>query len=68
MAAKKTYPDSSAPPVVLQHPGQYGFFLKSEEEKRREDIFRPDMEKLQLFVRMLRRNAVLNKAMITHAK
>ncbi len=44
----------------------YGFVSKSEEEKLIEDIFRPDIEKLQLFTQMLRRNASLNKAVITH--
>ena len=45
---------------------KYGFVSKSEEEKLKEDIFRSDIEKLQLFTRMLRRNAFLNKAVITH--
>ena len=46
----------------------YGFISKSEEEKLKEDKFRSDIEKLQLFTRMLRRNAFLNKAVITHTK
>ena len=46
----------------------YGFISKSEEEKLKEDIFRSDIEKLQLFTRMLRKNALLNKAVITHTK
>jgi hypothetical protein len=53
--------------VEEPHPA-YGFTSKSEEEKLMEDIFRPDLEKLQLFTRMLRRNALLNKAVITHTK
>lgn len=44
----------------------YGFVSKSEEEKLLEDMYRPDMEKLQLFTRMLRRNAMLKKAVIHH--
>lgn len=44
----------------------YGFVSKSEEEKLLEDIYRPDMEKLQLFTRMLRRNTMLKKAAIHH--
>jgi len=68
MATKKTYPDLHPLHTVEDTPVQYGFVSKSEEEKLREDIFRPDMEKLQLFIRMLRRNAVLNKAIITHTK
>ena len=47
---------------------KYGFVSKSEEEKLKEDIFRPDMEKLHLFTTMLRRNASLTKAIITHTK
>lgn len=46
----------------------YGFISKSEEKKLREDMFRSDIEKLQLFTRMLRKNALLNKAVITHTK
>jgi hypothetical protein len=54
---------------ILEEPSpQYGFVSKSEEEKLREDIFRPDIEKLQLFTRMLRRNATLDKAIITHTR
>ena len=46
----------------------YGFVSKAEEEKLREDIFRPDIEKLQLFTQMLRRNASVKKSIITHKK
>ncbi len=45
---------------------KYGFVSKSEDEKLREDIFRSDLEKLQLFTTMLRRNSLLNKASIKH--
>jgi len=38
----------------------------SEEERLRQDIFRPDMEKLHLFTQMLRMNALLKKGKITH--
>ena len=51
---------------VEEQQASYGFSHKSEEERLKEDIFRPDMEKLQLFTRMLRRNALLKKAIITH--
>ncbi len=44
----------------------YGFMSKSEEERLIEDIYRPDIEKLRLFTRMLRNNASLKKAKITH--
>jgi hypothetical protein len=53
---------------VEEKPLQYGFVSRSEDEKLKEDIFRPDMEKLQLFTHMLRMNAALNKAIITHTK
>jgi hypothetical protein len=38
----------------------------SEEERLRRDIYRPDMEKLRLFTQMLRTNALLKRAKITH--
>jgi len=38
----------------------------SDEERLRTDIYRPDIEKLQLFTKMLRRNALLKNAVITH--
>lgn len=68
MATHKKHTEPLSLPTVADISVQYGFVSKSENEKLREDIFRPDMEKLQLFVRMLRRNAVLNKAVITHSK
>ena len=38
----------------------------SEEERLREDIFRPDMEKFRLFTKMLRTNMLYKRAKITH--
>lgn len=38
----------------------------TETERLKRDIYRPDMEKLQLFTQMLRRNALLKKAVIRH--
>ena len=38
----------------------------TEAERLKRDIYRPDMEKLQLFTQMLRRNALLKKAIIRH--
>ena len=38
----------------------------SETERLKRDIYRPDMEKLQLFTKMLRTNAILKKAVISH--
>jgi len=37
-----------------------------ETERLRRDIYRSDKEKFQLFAQMLRRNAMLKKAKITH--
>jgi hypothetical protein len=54
--------------VSVQEPVQHhGFVSASEEERLKKDIYRPDMEKLSLFTQMLRRNALLKKAKITHA-
>ncbi|NCI45475.1 hypothetical protein [Sediminibacterium soli] len=54
---------------VVEEPGiAYGFAHLSEEEKLKKDIFRSDMEKFQLFMQMLRRNALLKKAVISHNK
>jgi hypothetical protein len=38
----------------------------NEIERLKRDIYRPDMEKLQLFTKMLRTNALLKKAIIRH--
>lgn len=38
----------------------------TETERLKRDIYRPDMEKLQLFTKMLRTNALLKKAVIRH--
>jgi hypothetical protein len=38
----------------------------SENERLKRDIYRPDMEKLHLFTKMLRTNALLKKAVIHH--
>lgn len=54
--------------IVTEDAAQYGFSFKSDTERLREDIYRPDIEKLQLFTQMLRRNALLDKAVITHTK
>jgi hypothetical protein len=39
---------------------------KSEIERLRRDIYRPDMEKLKLFTQMLRTNALYARAKVTH--
>jgi hypothetical protein len=38
----------------------------TETERFKRDIYRPDMEKFRLFTEMLRRNALLKKAIIRH--
>ena len=43
-----------------------GFVYLSEDEKLLKDALRSDMEKLQLFTKMLRRNATLSKAVISN--
>jgi hypothetical protein len=47
---------------------RYGFVHRSEMEKSRENVFRSDKEKLMLFTRMIRRNAMFKKAIIHHHK
>ena len=44
----------------------YGFVSKSPEEKLAALVFRPDMEKLQAFTKMLRRNATLKRGVVTY--
>ena len=39
---------------------------EGEIDRLKRDIYRPDIEKLQLFTQMLRTNALLKKAKITH--
>ena len=38
----------------------------SEETRLKEDVFRSDMEKFRLFTKMLRTDAMLKKANVTH--
>ena len=40
--------------------------MLTETERLKRDIYRPDIEKLQLFTKMLRTNALLKKAVIRH--
>jgi hypothetical protein len=40
--------------------------MVNETERLKKDIYRPDMEKLRLFTKMLRTNALLKKAIIHH--
>ena len=41
-----------------------GFVHQSDDERLLQDIIRPDIEKLNLFTKMLRRNATLNKVVV----
>jgi hypothetical protein len=52
----------------LQNPSASykGFVHKSEDEKLMLDVLRPDIEKLHLFTKMLRRNETLNKAVTSN--
>lgn len=43
-----------------------GFVNKSEDEKLKENIFSPPMEKLSSFTRMIRRELVFKKAKVIH--
>ncbi|MCW3115227.1 MAG: hypothetical protein JWR18_3623 [Segetibacter sp.] len=42
-----------------------GFVHISEDDKLLRDVLRPDIEKLELFTKMLRRTSTLNKAVIS---
>lgn len=49
--------NASAMVIILDRPP---------EARLREDIYRPDIEKLHLFTQMLRVSAMLKKAKVTH--
>jgi hypothetical protein len=51
---------------ILKEPVESYLTNSPEAERLKKDVFRPDMEKLQLFTKMLRTNAILKKAVITH--
>lgn len=51
---------------ILKEPGESYLTNSSEAERLKNDVFRSDMEKLQLFTKMLRTNILLKKAVITH--
>jgi hypothetical protein len=40
--------------------------IEAERERIKRDIYRPDIEKLKLFTRMLRQNALFKNAKIIH--
>lgn len=51
---------------ILSEPREAYLTNSSEIERLRKDVFRSDMEKLHLFTKMLRTNALLKNAKITH--
>ena len=55
-------PGNKLPPQAILNPVS----SKSEIERLRRDIYRPDMEKLKLFTQMLRTNALYARAKVTH--
>jgi len=50
--------------VNEEQPAYVGFVHKSEDERLKEDMMRSPIEKLQLFTKMLRREALFKKATI----
>lgn len=52
--------------VKENEPAYTGFAHKSEDEKLRENIERSPIEKLRLFTKMLKREALFKKAKISH--
>lgn len=56
--------------MLKQKPGQPTIekmmTIQSETDRLRADIFRSDKEKLQLFTKMIRNNAIYSRAKITH--
>jgi len=63
MSKKETHNASN---ILHEDAPSYGFAHKTEIEKLKEDIYRSDKEKLQLFIKMIRRSSMLKKAVITH--
>jgi hypothetical protein len=59
---KKLYPDNLSREVNEESPG---FINISEDEKLRENVFRPYIEKLHLFTRMIQREIFLKNAKTT---
>lgn len=50
-----------------QQPAKQVVLISADETERlRRDIYRSDMEKLQLFTQMLRTNSLLKKVKVTH--
>lgn len=64
---KKIHNDKVQGEGSVQEPQPvYGFITKSPEEKLADLVFRPDIEKLQAFTKMLRRNATLKRGIVTY--
>lgn len=64
MSSQKNNTPDSSKNVVKESQPIYGFVTKSPEEKILDLINRSDMEKLQAFTRMLKRNATLKRAKV----
>ena len=64
MSSKKNNTPDASKNVVKESQPVYGFVTKSPEEKILDLINRSDMEKLQAFTRMLKRNATLKRAKV----
>jgi hypothetical protein len=62
MGTKKNRKDAE-PQDATTHPS--GFAYQSEIDKLKENIFRSDKDKFYLLIKMLRRNQVLKRAVIT---
>jgi len=58
---RETKNNSQTPSGQLNNPRPTGFSFESEDERLLKDILRPDIEKLQLFTRMIKRNVTLKK-------
>lgn len=54
------------PNNILKESSEAYLINISDDERLRRDIFRSDMDKLRLFTKMLRRNNLFNKALVTH--
>ena len=62
----KNGPIMSIEKKSIEKPVPHHSSSEDEIDRLRRDIYRPDIEKLKLFTQMLRTNALLKKAKITH--
>lgn len=52
--------------TIVVPPVNSNIEIETEEQRLRRNIFRSDMEKFQLFTKMLRANALYKRVKITH--